>query len=152
MVDAQVSDSKQSNTDHEIWQANIDRDSWMQLLYLCERIVETLGLVGPILELAKNKSEREQMRCLMAIKNMSVEGYLALKKFAEIWTSLNQQIMKDAAQHSSENFDDILHEARKVQFSRIWGSEFSIRSKGGHQDSHDSLPECKQADNEGKST
>jgi hypothetical protein len=139
MVDAQMRDSNQSNTDRKIWQAHIDRDSWLQLLNLCERIVETLGLVGPIIALAKDKSEREQVRCLMAIKNMSVDGHLALKKFAEIWTNLNEQIMKDAAQYSSENFDDILHEAQRLQLSRVWGSERSIRSEGSSQDSHHSL-------------
>ena len=152
MVDAQMSDPKESNTDHKIWQANIDRGSWLQLLNLCEQIVETLGLVGPIIGLAKNKSDREQVRCLMAIKEISDPGYLALKKFAALWTSLNEQIMKDAAQYSSENFDDILNEARKVQRGRVWSSEFSIRSEGDHQDSHDSLPERQPDAGEGKST
>jgi hypothetical protein len=152
MVDAQMSDPKESNTNHKIWHANIDRGSWLQLLNLCEQIVETLGLVGPIIGLAKNKSDREQVRCLMAIKDISDAGYLALKKFAALWTSLNEQIMKDAAQYSSENFDDILHEARRVQLSRVWSSEFSIKSKGDHQDSHDSLPECKLDTSEDNST
>jgi hypothetical protein len=152
MVDAQMSNSKQSSTDHKIWQANIDRGSWLQLLSLCEQIVNTLGLVGPIIALAKDKSEREQVRCLMAIREMSVDGYVALKKFAEVWTSLNEQIMKDAAEYSSENFDDILDEARKVQLSGVWGSEFSIRSKGDHSDSQDTLPECKPDASEEKST
>jgi hypothetical protein len=152
MADAQMSDSKQSNTDGKIWQANIDRGSWLQLLSLCEQIVETLGLVGPIIALAKDKSEGEQVRCLMAIKEISVDGHLALKKFAEIWTSVNEQIMKDARQYSSENFDDILHEARKLQLSSAWASGFSVGSKGNHQDSHDSLPEGKLDAGEGKST
>jgi hypothetical protein len=152
MVDAQMSDEKQSNTNHKILQANIDRGSWLQLLSLCEQIVETLGLVGPIIALAKDKSEREQVRCLKAIKEISVDGHLALKKFAEIWTSVNEQIMKDAGQYSSENFDDILHEARDLQLSGVWGNAFSVRSKGNDHDSHDSLPGCKTDTREGKST
>jgi hypothetical protein len=152
MVDAQMNNFKQSSTDRRIWQASIDRGSWLQLLNLCEQIVETLGLVGPIIALSKDKSEREQLRCLMAIKDMSVDGHLALKKFAELWTSLNEQFMKDAEQYSSENFDDILHEARMVRLSSVWDSGLSVRSKEGSQDSRDSLPECKPNASEGEST
>jgi hypothetical protein len=152
MVEAQMNNFKQSSTDHRILQASIDRGSWLQLLNLCEQIVETLGLVGPIIALSKDKSEREQVRCLKAIKDMSVDGHLALKKFAELWTSLNEQFMKDAARYSSENFDDILHEARMVRLSGVWGSGLSVRNKAGSQDSRDSLPGCAPNASEGEST
>jgi hypothetical protein len=134
MVDAQMNNFKQSSTGHRIRQASIDRGSWLQLLNLCEQIVETLGLVGPIIALAKDKSEREQVRCLMAIRDMSVDGHLALKQFTELWTSLNEQFMKDAALYSSENFDDILHEARMARLSSVSGSGLSVRGKAASHD------------------
>jgi transcriptional regulator with XRE-family HTH domain len=44
-----------------------DCDTWFELSTLCKQIVDSLGLVGPVLELAANKSEAEQLMYLRAI-------------------------------------------------------------------------------------
>jgi transcriptional regulator with XRE-family HTH domain len=82
----------------------IDWDAWLKLSRLCERIVDSFGLIGPVLDLAKDKSEVEQVKHLVAIKEMLNEGHLALTQFANLWARLDGQIFKEKQQSSPKSF------------------------------------------------
>jgi transcriptional regulator with XRE-family HTH domain len=83
----------------------IDWDTWLELSKLCERVVDSFGVIGPILELAKDKSEVEQLRHLGAIRERSNEGHLALTQFAKLWACLDEQIFKEEQQSSPTSFE-----------------------------------------------
>ena len=43
------------------WKAQIDEESWLELTFLFERVVDTLGVIAPVLELAKTKNADEKI-------------------------------------------------------------------------------------------
>ena len=89
----------------------IGLDTWLELSRLCERVVDSYGVIGPILELAKGKSEMEQLRHLMAIKTSFNEGHLALSQFANLWARLDGEIFEAEQQSSPKSFDPLLQAA-----------------------------------------
>ena len=107
-------DSNDLKADASPWSAQINRETWLELTALCERVVDTLGLVGPVLELAQDKSEAEQLRHLRAIKKLSQQGHQALKLFAFHWAALHEQIQKERLKDNQEVFDDITLAAQKM--------------------------------------
>jgi hypothetical protein len=114
MEHAPMNDRNDSKADDSPWSAQIDRETWLELTALCERVVDTLGLVGPVLELAQDKSEAEQLRHLRAIKKLSQQGHRALKLFAFHWAALHEQIQKERMKDNQEAFDDIILAAHEI--------------------------------------
>jgi hypothetical protein len=90
----------------------IDKDTWLELTRLCESIVDSFGVIGPMLELAKDKSDAEQLKSLLAIKNISTEGHAALKEFAVLWARLDEQAYKEGIRFCVEDIEDLRQEAR----------------------------------------
>jgi hypothetical protein len=113
------------------WTIQIDADTWLHLSTLCDRLVGSLGLVGPILELAKVKSETEQLRHLNAIKDRALSGQATLKQFARLWPDLAEQVGKGGMTLGAGNFEDIFETAREnpIQEGRLgWSAEKSMRN------------------------
>jgi hypothetical protein len=113
MVDAPMINANRSARENKVCHAQVDRDTWQQLSGLCTRIVGTFGLIEPILDLAKDKGDEEQLRRLRLIKFLSQTGHRALKQFARLWTEMDEQFRRDELQNNAGEFDDILQEARQ---------------------------------------
>jgi hypothetical protein len=129
-----MSDAKEFVADGSTWRAQIDKETWLELSSQCERVVDSFGSVGPILEFAQQKSEVEQLRCLMVVKRISTEGFQALKKFAQLWADLNMQVFRDGMQSNSECFEDLLEAARQnpIPETRLRGN--AGKDKKSHED------------------
>jgi hypothetical protein len=126
-----MNDANKMELANSILSIQIDGDTWLQLSALCDRLLGSLGLVGPILELAQVKSETEQVRHLCAIKDRALNGQAALKQFARLWADLAEQVIKDRIPPGAGNFEDILEAAREnpIQEVRLrWSAGKSIRS------------------------
>jgi len=107
-----------------------DCDTWFELSTLCKQIVDSLGLVGPVLELAKNKSEAEQLMHLRTIKDSSIKGHVALTRFAHLWASIEERAYKEGVQVSPEEVERLRKEARQNPIPRLrfrWSGNKSIR-------------------------
>jgi transcriptional regulator with XRE-family HTH domain len=107
----------------------IDRETWLELSRLSERIIDSFGLIGPILQLAKDKCEVEQLRHLGAIKEIFHEGHLALTQFANLWSRLDEQIFEEEQQSSPKNFDPVPQAALQnpIPERRLRWSEYKSR-------------------------
>jgi hypothetical protein len=81
---------------------HIDRDAWLELSIQCSRAVASLGVVGTVLTLAEHRSESEQLKSFVAIKEVCIEAHLTLRKFANLWASLNEQALNESVQFSPE--------------------------------------------------
>jgi hypothetical protein len=103
MVDSPMSEPNNSLLDDNASRIQIEKDTWLELTRLCERIVDSFGLIGPMLELAKDKSDGEQLKSLVAIRNISTEGYAALKEFALLWARLDEQAHRDGIRFCPED-------------------------------------------------
>jgi hypothetical protein len=112
MVDAQMKNNNQKVPEKKLCHPQIDTDTWLELSGLCTRIVGTFGIIEPILDLAEDKGDAEKLRRLRLIKYLSQTGSGALKKFARLWTELHEQIRRDELQNQTQEFEDILQEAR----------------------------------------
>jgi transcriptional regulator with XRE-family HTH domain len=108
----------------------IDWDAWLELTRLCERIIDSYGVIGPILELAKDKSEVEQLRHLGAIREIVNDGHLALTQFANLWSRLDGQIFEEGQQSRPKSFEPLLQAAlqnpipeRRLRWSEYKGKK-----------------------------
>jgi transcriptional regulator with XRE-family HTH domain len=97
----------------------IDWDAWFELSTLSKQLVDSLGLVGPALELAKNKGEAEQLTFLRAINDSSLEGHRALTRFAKLWASINEQACIEDMKISPEEVERVRKEARQNPIPRL---------------------------------
>ncbi len=109
MTDTRVVDDSNWN-----WQTQIDGETLRKLTWLFERVVDTLGVIAPVLELAKNRSMEEKMRHLKAVTALAFRGHQALKAFSMQWSLLLEESKKHSSPPYLEDFFDILQEAKKI--------------------------------------
>ena len=112
MVNAPMSDDNNSLPVEKAGGVQIEKDTWLELTRLCERVIDSFGVIGPMLELAKDKSDAEQLKSLLAIKDISTEGHAALKEFAVLWARLDEQAYKQGIRFYREDLEDLRQEAR----------------------------------------
>jgi hypothetical protein len=106
----------------------IDRDAWFELSIQCSRAVASVGVVGTVLELAKDRPEAEQLKCLMAIKDVCIEAHLELTKFAKLWATLDQQALKEGVL-SPEELETLRKAARQSPTAGLRLSWYSYRDR-----------------------
>jgi hypothetical protein len=99
------------------WRAQIDGETLRKLTWLFERVVDTLGMIAPVLELAKNRKTEEKMRHLKAVTALAFRGHLALKAFSMQWALLLEECEKRSSLPYMEDFADILQEAKQITIS-----------------------------------
>jgi hypothetical protein len=92
---------------------HIDRDAWLELSIQCSRAVASLGVVGTVLTLAERRSEEEQLKSFVAIKEVCIEAHLTLKKFANLWASLDEQALNESVQFSPEELGRLRNAGRQ---------------------------------------
>jgi hypothetical protein len=98
--------------------ARINCDTWTQPSILHTRIIRTLGLIEPMLELSEEKGLVELLRRLSAIRELSQNGHSALVKFFRLWVDLEDQVW-GVEKRNPEVFEDILAEARQNPIPEI---------------------------------
>jgi hypothetical protein len=97
------------------WQTHIDGNTWQELTLLFERVVDTLGTIAPVLELAKNKkTAEEKMRHLRAVADLAFRGQRALKAFSQRWATVQEENLKIQESNNLEDFADILRAAQQI--------------------------------------
>lgn len=99
------------------WRAQIDGETLRKLTWLFERVVDTLGMIAPVLELAKNRNTEEKIRHLKAVTALAFRGHLALKAFSLEWALLLEECEKRSLLPYMEDFADILQEAKQITIS-----------------------------------
>jgi hypothetical protein len=107
-----MSDDNNSLPVDKAGRLQIEKDSWLELTRLCERVIDSFGVIGPMLELAKDKSDAEKLKSLLAIKEISTEGHAALKEFAVLWARLDEQAYTEGIRFCPEDLEDLRQEAR----------------------------------------
>jgi hypothetical protein len=112
MVNAPMSDTNSSRLDDHALRVQIEKNTWLELTKLCERIVDSFGVIGPKLDLAKDKSDAEKLESIVAIKEISTKGHAALKEFAVLWARLDEQAYKQGIRICPEDLEDLRQEAR----------------------------------------
>jgi hypothetical protein len=95
------------------WQVQIDGETWRELTGLFERVVDTLGLIAPVLELAKDKNEKGKLRHYRAVTDLAFRGQRALKAFSQRWAVVQEESLKGPATKNLEDFADIYVAARR---------------------------------------
>ena len=106
----------------------IDRAAWLELSIQCSRAIASLGVVGKVLELVKDRREGEQLRSLMAIKDVCTDAHLELSKFANLWATLDQQALKDGML-SPEEFETLRKAAHQSPTARLQLSWYFYNNK-----------------------
>lgn len=96
------------------WQAQIDGETLRRLTWLCHRVVDTLGMIAPVLELAKNCKKEEKRRHLQTVVALAYRGHLALKAFSQQWALLLEESQKHLLPPYMEDFADILQKAEQI--------------------------------------
>ena len=61
----------------------IDRTTLLELLSLCNRTLDTFGLIAPMLKLAREEHELDHLCNLSVAEVLSLEGNEALEKFGD---------------------------------------------------------------------
>jgi len=77
-------------------------------------VVDTLGTIAPVLELAKNRNTEEKIRHLKAVTALAFLGHQALKSFSLQWSLFLEECEKRSLPPYMENFADILQEAEQI--------------------------------------
>ena len=93
------------------WILQLDRDTWREFTDLSERLVETIGLVEPMLELANQADQTERVRYLQAAWYLSGRGHKSLKLFARRWAEL-QECADIQHLNPAEAFADLIQAAQ----------------------------------------
>jgi hypothetical protein len=81
---------------------------------LLERVVDTLGVIAPVLELAKNKNATGKMRCFRAVADLAFRGQRALKAFSQRWAVVQEENLKSQGTNDLENFADLFQAAQQI--------------------------------------
>ena len=101
--------------------ARIDRETLAELTILVDRIVNTLGTIAIVLELAKSKSVEEKKRHLRAVVDLAFRGSQALKAFLRQWALVledEEEEEKHLSRRHMEDFADIFEEAKHMAIPR----------------------------------
>jgi len=94
--------------------ARIDQETLAELNILFNRVVNTLGTIAPVLELAKNKNATEKKRHLRAVVDLAFRGHHALKAFSQQWALVLEENEKPFFRPCMEDFADIFQEAKQI--------------------------------------
>jgi hypothetical protein len=94
--------------------ARIDRETLAELTILFDRVVDTLGTIAPVLELAKNKSAEEKKRHFRAVLDLAFRGHHALKALLRQWALILEDNEKPVFWLRMEDFADIFKEAKQI--------------------------------------
>jgi hypothetical protein len=70
----------------------IDRAALVELMALRKRVLETFALIGPVLELARDKNELDPVRHLRTVELLSLEGKQMVERFANLSLNLYRYI------------------------------------------------------------
>ena len=108
-----MSHANKTTENARIWRAQIDKATWLDLTRLCERIVDSFGLIGPISELGMEKSDAKRLKSLIAIRDITAEGHAALKAFAVLWARLDEQAYRGGVQFCPRELEELRQEARR---------------------------------------
>jgi hypothetical protein len=111
------------------WQAQIDGDTWEELTRLLDRVADTLGTIAPVLDLAKNKTEKEKLRHFRAVTDLASRGHRALKAFSQRWAMVLEESRNSRETMDLEDFSDIYVCAKAVW--EIGGDEPPSHSSSG---------------------
>jgi hypothetical protein len=114
------------------WQAQIDGETWQELTRLFERVVDTLGVIAPVLELARNKSENEKLRYFRAVTDLAFRGQRALKAFSQRWAVVQEENLKGPATRDLEDFADIYQAAHRISSPDAPPNSDSVRAEAAH--------------------
>jgi len=86
----------------------IDFETWQELTRGFDRIVDTFGLIAPVLELAKGKTPDERIRHLRFVNELAYRGHRALVALAQRLAAVQREIESDPPKRDVEDFSDIL--------------------------------------------
>ena len=115
LVDGQMTNAQTAEiVGRKNWHAQIDEETWLELTFLFERVVDTLGVIAPVLELAKTKNATEKIRHLRAIADLAIRGQHALKAFGQRWALVQEENQKPSAVGDMEDFADIFQAAHQI--------------------------------------
>jgi len=104
----------------------------MELTFLFERVVDTLGMIAPLLDLAKNRSATEKMRYLRAITDLAFRGQRALKAFGQRWAYVQEENRNHPPMTGVEDFADIFQEAKQVSIPELPPSSDTANGEEDH--------------------
>jgi hypothetical protein len=108
-------------------QVQIDGETWQELTRLFEQVVDTLGTIAPVLDLASNKKdEKEKLRHNRAVADLASRGHRALKAFCQRWALVEEESRKRPVVEGAEDFGDIFQAARQLP-----STDLSPGSKSG---------------------
>ena len=94
--------------------ARIDQETFAELNTLFNRVVDTLGTIAPVLELAKKKNATEKARHLRAVVDLAFRGHHALKAFSRQWALVLEENEKPFFRAHMEDFADIIDKAKQI--------------------------------------
>jgi len=114
------------------WQMQIDEETWMELTFLFERVVDTLGVIAPVLDLAKNKNATEKMRHLRAVADLAFRGQRALKAFGQRWALVQEENRKRPPIGGMEDFADIFQAAQQIPSPNPQPNSDSVIAEATH--------------------
>jgi len=75
---------RDSELAHEKSAVRIDRETLEELITLSKRTIDTFGLIAPVLELAREEYELDQVWHFSAAEVLSLEGREAMEKFTNL--------------------------------------------------------------------
>ena len=96
------------------WQVQIDGETWQELTRLFEHVVDTLGVIAPVLDLARNKDEKEKLRHNRAVADLAFRGHRALQAFSHRWALVQEENRRRPAMEGMEDFADIFQAAQQL--------------------------------------
>jgi len=94
--------------------ARIDQETLTDLTISFDRVVNTLGTIAAVLELAKNKSVAEKKRHLRAVVDLAFRGHRALKAFSRQWALVLEENKEPFFRPSMDDFAAIFEEAKHI--------------------------------------
>src|ERR1700690_2029542 len=95
------------------WNAQIDGETWKELTRLFERVVDTLGVIAPVLEIAKGKGDTEKVRHYRAVTDLAFRGQQALRAFSQRWAVVQEENLESKRTGDLEDFADIYLAAQR---------------------------------------
>jgi len=120
------------NVGKKNWQLQIDEETWIELTFLFERVVDTLGVIAPVLDLAKNKNATEKMRHLRAVADLAFRGQRALKAFGQRWALVQEENRNRPPIGDMEDFADIFQAAQQIPSANPQPNSDSVIAEATH--------------------
>lgn len=106
MVNVQMKTAAHSETVGCKRSASMDLETWLELSTLLDRVVDTLGLIAPLVQLSESQDDSERSRTLELIKSASLRGDEARKTAVVRWATVFGRAAREEMERESEKLKE----------------------------------------------